>query len=937
MTADSNNNAKQITFSLGSPENRGRSKNTKESWRKFKRRFENPWVTPEKYHQFKKFPDKRQQALKNSNGWFIRCPVKDGVRNRDSILPSDLITLDVDYATPEYLDRILSGEVLPGIELFVHSSRSHTPEKPRLRIGIPVKGKVSADRYQAASRIVAQMADPELEYIDKVSSRPAQMMFLPTCSVDMEKHYVFYEQAGELLDVEDMIETWELTNGSADDIGNLPRYKGEDELRQAAEKAEDPLEKDGPIGDWCRAWSITELVMGREDGTPGPLADIYEPTEWSQGAITRMTYKHGSTSNGAVVYEDKFIFSHHGSDPTQEMLVNAYDAVRVHLFGDKDKKVDPDEPMGKRPSVEEMKKFMGGDSAFRQQQAESRYDMDSKLLDDATEDMDIEIDEDYVRPDDDDDDLDAEELLGRPLDSIKTEEDRHIARRRAKAPKPPKRWIAKELELTDDGIIKTTMHNIALIIMNDPRFWRRIGYNEFNYQIVVTSDIKSRTKLIPEFIVKDRVNGDRWQEINDIIIRATIEGPAGKGQPGYGIKVGKEMVHDAVRLAAMANRFHPVIEFLEDCYDDEKHDPECLETVFIDYYGAEDNVYTRQASKMAMIAAVARVMEPGCKFDFAVIFEGPQGIGKSSGVKALIGKEWFGEIDVDLKDRKSIAEQIAGKWALELPELSAMHKSEANDAKAFMTRQHDDVRMSYDRNISILPRQCIIFGTTNDREYLRDTTGNRRYWPIFCHTNSVDTVGLALARRRIWKAAYVAYLEMRKAQPHGELPLFLTGEAAEIAEKLQHAARKKEVWETWLDQITDWMDAEHSLQSFLAQNGYDIEDTLPDSHDGVSLEATVCRVAFSMEDAIREGLGLHGNVPNGAQADTFWQKAVSTLIERGWTKKRIRIAGVQKTWVLRPDITDDERRRGFRICEPTHVLDSADTQVDDDDDFEDLI
>lgn len=939
MPDEKSNDMRTILFSLGTGDNLGKSKNVKESVSKFIDRFRKPHVTPEKYREYKVASDKRQRFLKGSAGWFMRGGVEKGQnRNRNSIMPSQIITLDIDYATPEFGEMLMAGKILPGYRLIAHTTRSHTPEKLRFRIMIFLSGKVSRERYQAASRIVAQMADPEMQWVDKVSFRPAQMMYMPTVSADMEKYYVFYEQKGELLDHEEVISHWELLNGSSEDIGNLPRTVGEDELREAAESAENPLEKKGPVGDWCRAYTITELVVGK-DGEPGILADVYEPVEWSQGAISRMSYLGGTTSNGAVVYDDMWVYSHHGSDPCQEMLVNAYDLVRIHKFGKEDKDQEKDTPLKDLPSSKKMLELMRGDGYYRQQQAESRYDLESMLQDD-----DVEYETEH-RPGasesqdvpDEDEDAEIEALLGVPIDAVLGNRAARRAHRRRLAQKPPERWIAKELELTDDGVIKTTLHNIATIIMNDPRFWRKIAYNEFNYQIVVTGDIRSKTKLIPEYLCKDKENGDRWQEINDIIIRALIEGPTSgpNGGTGYGIKVGKELVHDAVRLAARVNSFHPIREFLLDCDKNAEETPGCIDTVLIDYFHAEDNVYTRQASRKMLIAAVARVMEPGCKFDFAMILEGEQGLGKSTGIKRLFGESYFGEIDANLSDRKQTAEQMAGKWALELPELSSLNKGEANDNKAFMSRQYDDVRLSYDRNVSELPRQCVIFGTTNDTEYLRDTTGGRRYWPMPIANQFVDVPGIMRARASIWQDAYRAYLEMRAKTPEGhDLPLHLTGEAAEIAKTLQERARKTEQWETWLERVEDWMDEEHTLQSFIDTTGGNLEDTLDDSHMGTSLESIVCRVAFTMDDVLQVAFNQHGSVPNNAQADQAYKKVRSELIKRGWHHNQdnaIRIGGKKARWVTRPDITAEERAQGFRVLNPAQAPGIAPTQVDDDD------
>lgn len=919
-----------ITFSLGSGDNLGRAKNTKETIKKLIDRFREPHVTSEKYREYKSMSDKAQRTLKGSNGWMMRGAVAKGEnRNRNSILPSLLMTLDIDYATPEFVELLKAGKILPGTFLIAHSTRSHTPENPRLRIIIFLDKAVGRERYQAASRIVAQLADPNMEWVDKVSFRPAQMMYMPTVSKDMLKHYVFYEQPGELLDFENEIETWEMTNGSANDIGNLPRTQGEDELRDSEEFAEDPLSKKGPVGDFCRTYSITELVMGK-DGEPGILGDIYEPVEWANGAISRMTYLGGTTSNGAVVYDDKHVYSHHGSDPTADMLTNAYDLVRQHLFGKYDKEAEKGTALKDLPSTKKMTEFLRDDKHYKIAQAESRYSIEDMLTDD---DVDYEGEaEDEIS---EEEQAELDDLMGVPIESISTTPRLRKSHRRNLAEKPPSKWIAKELSLTDDGIIRTTTHNIGTIIMNDPRLWRKVAYNEFSYQIVLTDDIKTKTKLIPTYICKNKHNGDRWQDYFDTICRAIIESPSDKG--GYDISVPMEKVRQGIELAGRVNSFHPVRERILDHAETGPEGAD-LDTVLIDYFGAEDNAYTRQVSRIMLIASVARVFEPGCKFDYALILEGEQGLGKSTAIKRLYGEEYFGELDCDLGNKKEVAEQMFGKWALELPELSSMHKGEANHTKAFMSRQHDDVRLSYEKHMAELPRQCVIWGTTNDQEYLRDSTGGRRYFPMPIANKPIDSIAIMRAKAGIWRAAYEAYIQMRADTPSDrDLPLYLTGEAADLAKELQERARKTEAWETWLEAVLEWMDEGQSLQSFLAQTDANNAALDGDVYCGHHLESTVCRVAFTRKEAFREAFALHGNVPNGPQPDAFWKKVIATLVQRGWGHGRPYIAGKQITCLTRPDMTEQERTQGFRVLESAQAPGIGSSQVAHHDDLEDLI
>ena len=141
---------KGIRFALGEGYNLGRAKNLSEPLTKFSQRFQKPYVTKEKRHEYLKLNDKKQAYLKGTAGWFMRAPLEKSKRTRDSIKPGDLITFDVDYATPEFMDDLVEGRILPGVCFFAHTTRSHTPEKPRARIMLPVASQLPAEQYQAA-------------------------------------------------------------------------------------------------------------------------------------------------------------------------------------------------------------------------------------------------------------------------------------------------------------------------------------------------------------------------------------------------------------------------------------------------------------------------------------------------------------------------------------------------------------------------------------------------------------------------------------------------------------------------------------------------------------------------------------------------------------------------------------------------------------------
>ncbi len=150
--------------------------------------------------------------------------------------------------------------------------------------------------------------------------------------------------------------------------------------------------------------------------------------------------------------------------------------------------------------------------------------------------------------------------------------------------------------------------------------------------------------------------------------------------------------------------------------------------MLIEYLGAVDNVYVRAVTRKIIVAAVARVFMPGTKFDNVLVLVGPQGIGKSYLIKRL-GKQWHSDSVITVKGKEAF-EQLQGAWIIELAELTATRKAEAEAVKHFISKQEDAYRPAYGRQLAVFPRQCVFFGTTNDFMFLRDRTGNRRFWPV---------------------------------------------------------------------------------------------------------------------------------------------------------------------------------------------------------------
>jgi predicted P-loop ATPase len=352
-----------------------------------------------------------------------------------------------------------------------------------------------------------------------------------------------------------------------------------------------------------------------------------------------------------------------------------------------------------------------------------------------------------------------------------------------------------------------------MVVKNDARLTGLPQLNDFTHETVqrftpgtLAARRKKQAKPVRQLAgkiwdVRDVLNGELWSDDRDFAIRSILEAP--KTQGGYGIKVSDRDLKAAVVLAANENVFHPVKEYLT------KHKWDGVsraEQFFVTYLGAPDNHYTRMVSCLMLIAGVTRIFEPGHKFDFCVILEGTQGKGKSTLIQ-ILGRNWFGELNGDFHDHKAMIELMQGKWIMEIPELSGFGRADVRQIKAFISTTEDRARMAYARRAGSFPRQCIFIGSTNDREYLKDDTGGRRFWPMPCTVDEIDTQALESNIDQIWAEAVVMYRAMRSAQPYGTLPLYLNQTSARVeAERLQESRRVESADDAMAGEITAWLD-----------------------------------------------------------------------------------------------------------------------------------
>lgn len=328
--------------------------------------------------------------------------------------------------------------------------------------------------------------------------------------------------------------------------------------------------------------------------------------------------------------------------------------------------------------------------------------------------------------------------------------------------KPAADW-RKQIHVGDRGIAGDSW-NAELILENDEHL-KGIRYNEMNRRI--------EAKGVPW----ERPAGP-WRDADDAQLYQWLVRT-------YGVQFPREKFSLALTAVADRRRFHPVKEYLDAL--PEWDGIQRIPTLLVDYLGAEDNIYTREATQKCLTAAVARIYEPGVKFDSVLILQGPQAVGKSM-IFDRLGGDWYSDnLSVsDMRD-KTAAEKLQGYWILELSELTGMRKVDVESVKGFISRRDDIYRAAYGRNTESRLRQCVIVGSTNDDTgFLRDITGNRRFWPIRV-TGETDLHPWDLTKdeiAQIWAEAKISY-------KLGD-GLLLSREAARMAEQAQMDAMESD-------------------------------------------------------------------------------------------------------------------------------------------------
>lgn len=680
---------KELSITIGGSRKETNWKPQRIMWQEFVERLRTPVESEETQEEYKRLTKAQQDDLKDVGG-FVGGLLNGSRRKSGSVKSRCLITLDMDNipagGTEDVLKRVNGLECA----FVVYSTRKHEGAAPRLRVILPTDRELVPDEYEPIARKIASLIG--IDQCDPTTFQCERFMYWPSCCHGAE--YVFQCGDKPFLSADGVLSMYQDWR----DIKEWAEIPGiEKRIERNLKRQQDPTEKNGIIGAFCRVYDVP-AVIGKY------LPDIYEPCEGG-----RYTYAAGSTSAGAVLYENgKFLYSNHATDPASGKLLNAFDLVRVHKFVYLDEEAKPDTPSTKLPSYSSMREFAFDDPLVKKEYLKNTFP----------------------------------ESGGSGTG-----------------------WL-DALELDSKGNPAKTAKNIMLILENDPRLKGCFQKDVFARQTYVLRQTpwkqeKSKRELADEDLAGLRIFLESEYHITG----------------AYKIQDAFDSFIDQVAI-------HSVREYIKGLkWDGVKR----IDTAFIDFLGADDTPYIRKSARKIFCAGIARIFTPGIKFDYLPALIGAQGIGKSTFIR-IMGKDWYSEsLKVsDMKD-KTAAEKLLGSWVIEISEMDGMNTTKADTLKSFLSAQQDKYRPAYGRETVTNKRQCIIIGTSNEREFLKDDTGNRRFWPIDVGKNAPTKnvfTELPEVIDQMWAEAYMLWILGESLYPDAEM--------AEEAEREQEAHRHED-------------------------------------------------------------------------------------------------------------------------------------------------
>ena len=775
-----------------------RYKNVERSWTEIRDRNRIPVRTPEAAAEYPRLPKEQRDALKDQGG-FVGGWLREGVRKNGNVVSRCVGCLDADNIPAGVDFPALCRQALPGVEWFLYSTHKHTPAAPRFRLVVLFDREVSEEEYPALMRQVAH--DIGMDFFDDTTYQANRMMYWASCPSDGV--FDFEESQGAALHADGYLARY----GDWRDVSLWPASSRQGEvMRKAVAAQQDPLSKEGLVGTFCRTYFPIQTAM------EAFLSDVYAPT----GAENRWDYLPADSTAGVVVYDDRFVYSHHATDPAGGRLLNAFDLVRIHKFGNDETK----------KSFQQMCEF-----ALEQDAVKLRLDRERRE----------ETERDFSEEDGSD-----------------------------------RSWTTQLRYRPKSNVLENSVWNLMLILQNDPDF-ANFAFNEMAGRVEVTGPMPW-----------ERPVGNRfWRDVDTSHLRILLDNR-------YTV-FSERNITDCFSKAADLRRFHPVRDYLDSL--PEWDGISRIEQLFQRCFDVEDSAYTRAVARKVFAAAVARIYVPGIKFDSVPVLDGAQGIGKSTLFRMLAGSKYYSETLslTDMSDKDG-AEKLQGIWIAEIPELAGMKKADIEKVKAFLSTLDDQYRPSYGKVVESHPRQCIIIATVNgDRGYLRDITGNRRFWILKCRQKDpVRKFDIAPDERdQIWAEAVHLW--------KGGEKLFLEDELADESEKAQRAAMEADDRLGMVEQYLDTLLPENWRDMDL----YERRNYLSDRKDPTRPKGTVQRDRVCNAEIWAECFGR--NLADMKPADSYAIAALMIQIE-GWKRSEkaasMPIYGRQRVYVRYAQVPD---------------------------------
>lgn len=850
-----------FTISEGASRKERRWKQRNYDWETFRERLLTPVVTQETHAEYVAMSRDRQTDVKDVGG-FVGGMLKEGLRKKGNITGRWLLTLDYDEFDADHLYKAKAA--LGDIIWALHSTHKHTLKAWRVRLVLPLSREVLPEEYVAIARLVANRIG--MEGIDRSTFEPERLMFWWSCSRDGAQLKAESGEKSKRLDADAVLNAYRNWRDAAE----WPKLPEEEAIWQGGgditpltgakgRPQQNPEEKTGVIGAFCRTYSIRQAIETF-------LGDVY-----TRGSNGRYTYTLGKTSNGGVVYNDRFFYSNHGTDPAGGKLSNAFDLVRLHKFGDLDYG-SPDDPTHpeRTKSFKAMTEFALSDAKTRETlRRESRSaamaDFFSYDFSDETAHGEAETDT-------------------RDPKEAKTEaEERWKAARESNA-----------LKVGADGKVRKSSIEAAMLVLDcHPELTGRLTLNEFSHNIEVKGKLPWK---------RTGGTGGNWNNNDDAALRGWLDSE-------FGI-IGKDKIADALTIVAARHSYHPIKQYFESLeWDGEKR----LERLFTEVIGAENRRLYREIAKLFFVACVHRVYHPGCKFDYFFVIQGEEGSGKSS-LFSLMGGEWFTDSIKSIEGKEGM-EGIQGRLIAEMGEMIAVKRSEVASIKGFVSSQVDRYRPAYGRVVEERPRICIMVGTTNNEYCLRGlTTGNRRE-PVVEINPALRTEPteareyIKKHRDQLWAEAVACYRSETDRYREGE-PLVLPRELWDEVKEIQ-ARHNLDKDNSTFGEIVNFLNMElpYDWDSYTTQERHTFIHTRQPRHSAYSdydpllgredpSRENRARLTVTLPEILQEFLGMKKtdrDYPARGREISQFMRTLADEWEMIGTRRNPRY-GNQKTW-----------------------------------------